>query len=162
MANMEKSEKIITMSEVYESYHKKFDILDLKGRRGVTDYIDFIKECELSKSVMVGIDEFNREFIVIKFVVTQKDGKMIDCFQTFFRRYTDKNNHGWMGAGHYGLQLFDTSGFMNKYQIKVIDDLLKTRLAIIPDDADIHKYKFEYLRTDFSDTVPPPVKIELR
>ena len=156
-----KPEKLITMSEVYETNHKKFNVLDLKEKMGPTDYLDFIEEDEVSDSVMVGIDKYDREFIVIKFVVTKKDGTTIDCFQTFFRRYTDKNNHGWMGAGHYGLQLFDTSGFMNQYQIKVIDDLLKIGQFTVPSGVDIHEYKFEYLRANFSDILSP-IKIELK
>ncbi len=71
-----------------------------------------------------------------------------------------------MGVGHDGMQLFDTSGYMNLQQIKVINNLLSSGFATIPDDMkleDVYKYKFEHLRCDNSESFDMvPVKIELR
>ncbi len=55
------------MQEVYDKQHKKFNVLELGNRKSdVSDNIDFIKQSEVQYPVMVGIDCYKREFIVIK------------------------------------------------------------------------------------------------
>ena len=46
----------------FDRVHDKFD---LKGRMGVTDYIDFLKRDEVPKNVMKGVDCYGRRFSII-------------------------------------------------------------------------------------------------
>jgi len=70
--------------------------IDLKDRRGATDYIDFIQvsdlpvDCHLAR----GVDVFKRTFLAFKVLVEQKE----ECVMTLFQRYTD-TLLPWVTAG---------------------------------------------------------------
>jgi hypothetical protein len=72
---------------------KNYPRLDLKGRMGGTDYIDFLRWNEVNHPVMWGIDRYNRLFFVIKGYV---NGKRV--LQTFFQRYTGLQS-AWNSGG---------------------------------------------------------------
>jgi hypothetical protein len=134
-----------TNNLLIESY--KFPYLDLKDRVGYTGYIDFIKEEELlDNNVMQGIDYYNRPFIVIKFKVYFENMLSTrNYFQTFFQRYSN-NTLIWMGCGHYGAEIMDTSGGMTNKQLIFLTKLLKYNIVYLTnDDADeinMHIFKF--------------------
>ena len=102
----------------YDNNQKSLPILDIGNKQGFTDYIDFIKPDEVKYPVMQGIDCFRRKFIVLKMIVNKKQ-----FFQTFFQRYT--NGSSWMGCGHYGRNLIDTSGNMSDEQFKLLYDIIQ-------------------------------------
>ena len=86
-------------------------ILDLKGRRNFTGYIDFIIPDEMPYNIMKGIDYYNRPFISFKFYVTNKNDFIdTNCYiGTFFQRYTDDiYNLAFGTCGQLGL-LYDRS-----------------------------------------------------
>ena len=45
------------------------NIFDLNGRMGITDYIDFLKQDEVPKNIMKGVDCYGRKFITIVFLI---------------------------------------------------------------------------------------------
>ena len=57
--------------EIFQLILNKPDIpiLNIGGRTGGTDYIDFIKYDEVVEPVMKGTDFYKRPFIVLKFVI---------------------------------------------------------------------------------------------
>ena len=102
----------------YDSSNKSLPILDIGNKQGFTDYIDFIEPDEVNYPVMQGTDRFRRNFIVLKMIVNKEQ-----FFQTFFQRYT--NGSGWMGCGHYGRNLIDTTGNMSDEQFKLLYDIIQ-------------------------------------
>lgn len=104
------------------NYEMEYPRLDIGNRRGWTDYIDFIRQNEVTEPIMWGIDIHGRPFAVIRFVGENKDGKDIHFMQTFFQRYTDSNL--WHGCGHGGLELIDTCGGMSEIQFKHIREIV--------------------------------------
>jgi hypothetical protein len=79
-------------NETYEA----LPIIDIKDRRGLTDYIDFLKKSDLSSPAMRGIDCFNRPFIAFKAKNNETGEKFA---QVIFQRYT-KDESRWTFAGH--------------------------------------------------------------
>lgn len=81
----------------------KLPILDIGQLRGSTDYIDFIKESDMSHTVMRGLDIFGRPFVSIKFNIRPDPNSSDNSVQnikpcqavgTFFQRYSD-NTELW-------------------------------------------------------------------
>lgn len=112
------------------NYIDKLDvpILDIGGRRGSTDYIDFIKLKEVSAPVMKGVDCYSRHFVVLKIKGKTDQGDVMDLFQTFFQRYTN-NKHTWMGAGGLMYELFSTCGGMKSNHFTAIKDIIEGKIA---------------------------------
>lgn len=105
---------------------KEFPYLDIKGRTGWTDYIDFIHEKELTSPIMRGVDVFRRKFIT---VMVKIEGEIYS--QTFFQRYTD--GLGWMG-GRIGREIFSTCGGMKDFHYNFIDNLITKGEALLTKD----------------------------
>ena len=103
-------------------------ILDISDRFGDTNYIDFIKQSEVTENIMKGVDDNERPFIVFKaelvYNTNNTNTKIIKkTFTTFFQRYTD-NKLLWHTCGDDGNLLFDSNGGANLVQIKLIEELL--------------------------------------
>ena len=122
----ETSEKVIELLKEYPIFEmlENYSVLDIKDRKGETDYIDFIKWEEVN-GIMYGVDSFNRLFIVMKLII---DGNKI--LQTFFQRYT-YNISSWHACGHATRQLILTTGGMNDIQFELIVDILRNKKAVI-------------------------------
>jgi hypothetical protein len=71
-------------------------VLDLGGRGGTTDYIDFLKPEELAAPVMIGTDAWRRKFVAFRLKV---EGKR-DMVMTLFERYSD--DHSTWSCGTRG------------------------------------------------------------
>jgi hypothetical protein len=96
--------------------------LDIGTRSGWTSYIDFIKPDELGDAhVMKGKDSMGRRFIVFKSQV-QTNRNKVRLFTTFFQRYNSELVYH--SAGHYGTNMFLTSGGACLMQMKLLRDLL--------------------------------------
>jgi hypothetical protein len=135
-------------------------ILDIKDRFGDTNYIDFIKQSEVTENIMKGIDDNERPFIVFKaelvYNTNNTNTKIIKkTFTTFFQRYTD-NKLLWHTCGDDGNLLFDSNGGANLVQIKLIEELLKNKYIDLTPDMDIYQ-----LRLKINYENPYPIKIQL-
>lgn len=135
-------------------------ILDIKDRFGATNYIDFIKQSEVTENIMKGVDDNERPFIVFKaelvYNTNNTNTKIIKkTFTTFFQRYTD-NKLLWHTCGDDGNLLFDSNGGANLVQIKLIEELLKNKYIDLTPDMDIYQ-----LRLKINYENPYPIKIQL-
>lgn len=79
---------------------EELPVLDLKNRRGATDYIDFVKNDEMTSPIMKGIDCFKRPFLAIKVKCTYKTEELepTEVVGTFFQRYTDDESSWAFGT----------------------------------------------------------------
>ena len=149
------------MQKVYDSHHQRFNVLNLGGREGSTGYIDFIEKSEVPHKVMVGVDKFGREFIVLKCIVTRRNGNKINCFQTFFRRYVSDKELWASGSSWYDTLLM-TVGGINSDQTLFLDDLLENESVEVNLTAkSLTKVKFCCVIFDDDPNENPPVKVEL-
>jgi hypothetical protein len=73
---------------------------------------------------MKGRDHYGRPFIVFKSRMIMGDKGPIECFTTFFKRYTEESSIVYHTAGHYGRFLFATEGGTTLSQIRILYDLL--------------------------------------
>lgn len=105
-------------------YKNKYPVLDIGRKRGHTDYIDFISEDEVTSPIMIGVDIYRRPFVVMKILAEDSDDKTITFMQTFFQRYSDDYNGLWVGCGHGGRQLLETSGGMKHDQFVFLNKLV--------------------------------------
>jgi hypothetical protein len=67
--------------------------LDLKGKMGITDYIDFIKVNDMKNPVMKYVDKYGRPGVAIHIV-----GDKEECVLCPFQRYYENENfwsYGW-------------------------------------------------------------------
>ena len=110
--------------------------LNIDNLFGTTGYIDFINQNQLTSSVMRGIDQHNRRFIVIKMNIDNKN-----LFQTFFQRYSDSDGL-WMGAGHHGCHLIATEGGMKDCQFKLIEDIISDKIVKIEEQHKPNTHSF--------------------
>lgn len=83
---------------------KDLPVLDLKGRQGHTDYIDFLTPKDMTKPVMRFVDKFNRPGIAIH--LRCKHGAWADeeIVLALFQRYTgepSKWTYGWGNSRHF-------------------------------------------------------------
>ena len=116
---MSRMNTIVSMLDVH--------VLDIGSREGFTDYIDFIREDELTHPIMKGCDKYGRYFVVVKFIVsveTKNKKKEIRKFvQTFFQRYT--GSRCWMGARVFNChEIISTVGGINEKQINFLEEIL--------------------------------------
>lgn len=122
-----------TYNKSIEINDKNLPIIDIGDRFGPTDYIDFIQWNEVTSPVMIGVDRFSRQFIVIKFIVNGNTKYM----QTFFQRYSNCN-YDWRGCGHATPTLFNTCGSgVNDEQWKLIKDVIDGKYVTINEE---HRY----------------------
>lgn len=98
----------------------KLPILDLKGERGFTDYIDFIKAEDMDCPIMIGIDCYNRHFMAIK-VKTNNDKYIVG---TFFQRYTNDSYTWAYGTCYPGNTIFYKSRFHTDEDITTLTERL--------------------------------------
>ena len=110
-------EKYLLIKSKYFNYFKKYKILKhlqegpfkkfankypiLKWDKkflGFTGYIDHITSYDLVSPIMIGIDNYQRPFVSIKFIIN----KRIGCI-TYFQRYENcVYNWAWGGDNFYG------------------------------------------------------------
>ena len=120
-------------------------IFDIKDREGNTEYIDFLKENEINYPVMKGVDKYKREFVTIKanmkfYDINDNIICMFNVFETFFKRYTEKNI--WMGCGNFGKQFMSTTGGLTKIQDELLLELINNKTVKILKN-NISKYNIE-------------------
>jgi len=128
--------ELFPKSNILDFTNNSYPILDVGNRQGMTDYIDFIRETEVTSPVMRGIDRFKRPFIVMKVVCTFKgdysNRNPMDCIQTFFQRYTDdllRWNSGYAG----GVEFLNTSGDVRRKEFDMLDRLIMGETVDIPE-----------------------------
>ena len=102
---------------------KDIPVLDLKGRRGVTDYIDFLEFEDLKYPIMRGTDFANRKFIVIKSLISRRHS-----FDTIFQRYSN-DRYCWVNSGINCL--INTCGGMKLESFKFIKKLVENGMATL-------------------------------
>jgi hypothetical protein len=110
----------------------KLPTLNLEDRIGITDYIDFINWDEVIYPAMSGIDYYNRSFVVIKFIIINKEKEPEKLMQTFFQRYS--YNNSWMGCGHATPNLIWTDGGIKEAQFEFLNKILNGETLTIPDN----------------------------
>ena len=115
-------------------YNKIHNILDVGNKKGLTNYIDFIKEKELTHNLMKGVDIFNRKFITLKVgILNINTNKLIRLNQVFFQRYSDDIN-GWMSATiENQCEIMYSYGGIREEQYKLLNDLVDGKTLIIED-----------------------------
>lgn len=126
-----------------EFYNKIHNILDIGNRKGLTDYIDFIEEKELTHNLMKGVDVFNRKFITIKVgILDINTNKLIRLNQVFFQRYSG-NINDWMSATiENQCEIMYSYGGMKEAQYQLLNDLVHGKTLIIKDE---YRISSEYL-----------------
>ena len=102
------------------SLFQNFPRLDIGSRAGDTDYIDFLQVDEVTHPVMIGVDRFNRPFIVAKYKVEGADTIIMD---TYFQRFSN-DTRVWHCCGHATRLLLETCGGMSEIQGEFITKLL--------------------------------------
>lgn len=116
-------------------------ILDIGDKRGWTDYIDFIKESDMTAPVMKGVDVYGREFVALK-VKSDNNNDNIPklSVEVFFRRYSDSEKL-WMEATS-GKQLLYTIGGMTESDFDTVIKLIEGCRVIYPynDNTNIEIY----------------------
>ncbi len=75
---------------------ERLPILDLKGRMGDTDYLDFLTPKELPEALMKGIDKYQRPFLAIKLKDKRNDHVFVT---TLFQRATNGEKWTWISEG---------------------------------------------------------------
>ena len=115
----------------------QYPTLDLKGRTGVTDYIDFITMKDLGdNSIMKGVDRFRRNFVVMKLYI---DGRII--LQTVFQRYSD-NLSEWRGCGNFTPSplLFDSTVSIEEPHFNFILSVLRGETVNLTEENSSYNY----------------------
>ena len=107
------------------------EVLDIGERKGITDYLNFVKQNEsnvikIGPFVMKGRDFMNRPFIVFrcKFVYSSGFQHAVDTFTVLFKMSTHKKDLKWYCTGHDGPFLFETSGGITVEQLRILTSLL--------------------------------------
>jgi hypothetical protein len=145
---------------LYEHALRKHQILDLGARSGMTGYIDYIEQEELSSGTGIaqGMDYYGRPFFTLKVRVVLEDGKFYDTFSTFFQRYTDLHTL-WQCCGHDGINLFETSGGMDCTQLSILVHLLRYgRRMLTNREKEITRFHFYRRNSDIQRLVVIPHK----
>lgn len=89
--------------KVFADHYMRIDqlpVLDLKGRQGSTDYIDFIRPGDMTAPVMRYKDRFNRLGLALHLRCTYGEWKDKEVVFAPFQRYTgnSKWTFGWGGS----------------------------------------------------------------
>jgi hypothetical protein len=75
--------------------------LNIRDRKGVTGYIDFINNSDMTNPIMIGYDYVGRQFISFKLAVYDKDMQYLtDVTGTIFERYSDSSNNLAYGTSY--------------------------------------------------------------
>jgi hypothetical protein len=120
---------------INEIFNYDCEILDIKGKKGQTGYIDFIEQNEVNSDVMKGEDIHGRKFLVFKATIIYHD-KEEKCFSTFFKRYVEVPLYHV--CGHGGKLLMQTIGGMTIEQAELIKKLLYEKVVDIDLDMVIN------------------------
>ena len=115
---------------------KNLPRININIKCGYTDYIDFLQWNEVTEPAMYGIDCYNREFIVVKFIINKDSKNPIKLMQTFFQRYT--NGYKWMGCGHATDYLIFTIGGMNEFDFNFLNKILNGETVEIDNSVSSH------------------------
>ncbi len=107
---------------------EQLPILDLKGRMGGTQYIDFLTPDELPAPLMKGLDKYERPFLAIKVKDKKNDYVFV---ATLFQRYTNDERWTWIAEG--GLNnplshLFDPMvAYIGPNEEKIFNDIIHNK-----------------------------------
>tara|TARA_Y100000114_G_C11684366_1_gene290259 strand:+ start:157 stop:735 length:579 start_codon:yes stop_codon:yes gene_type:complete len=126
---------------VYNMMIRIFDRDDIpyintKDRFGVTGYVDFIHEDEVTHPIMKSRDSFGRKIIIIKFIMNYTV-----FIQTFFQREAFFEDL-WMGAyvrGNNHFTLLNTIGGLTEHQAKLLLDISLGKTVIVDEN---HKIQY--------------------
>jgi hypothetical protein len=117
--------------------------LDVSNAIGLTGYIDYIKQSDLSEPIVKGVDCFGREFIVWKaecLLTSNNKFTEFKTFTTFFKRYADIDSVLYHTCGHDGQNLFATEGGCKEIQMEFLLKLL-TDKNIVLNKEQIENYR---------------------
>jgi hypothetical protein len=90
--------KDMSLKDYIDSWDS-FPILDLGGRTGSTDYLDFITVEDMENlPIRVGVDRFNRPFIALRIIHKKEEEPFVVCV---FQRYTN-DKITWSTGSCYG------------------------------------------------------------
>jgi hypothetical protein len=131
MGNSLSEQEIIQMQETFNKIMNiPCPILDIGDRNGMTGYIDFISQSEVSGEFMKGSDLVGRKFIVWKaqVIIDKLDNtySTFNIFTTFFKRYSESTSCTYHTCGHHGIILFSTEGGATLEQMNFLYELLST------------------------------------
>ena len=102
---------------------------DLKDRMGITGYIDFLKQNEVPKNIMRGVDCYGRRFLTLKVGgIDLENNKFFKTAQVFFERYSDEPDI--VGADMEGSFIWTTGG-TTPIQYQLINDLVDGKIVRI-------------------------------
>ena len=108
-------------------FDKVKDTFDLGGRMGLTDYIDFLKQDEVPKNRMKGVDIYGRKFLTMKIGgIDLNNNKFFKSGQVFFERYS--NDHTKIAGADFEGSFISIYGGINQDQLKLIDDLVNGKI----------------------------------
>lgn len=98
--------------------------IDIKDRKGWTDYIDFININDFNNSNLIrGIDIFNRPFISILYTINNNPNPKI---LTIFQRYSDYKNKYAAGGNHFpGFHISAIYFDNTRYDNEILNILIK-------------------------------------
>jgi hypothetical protein len=115
--------------------------LDIGTRRGICDYIDFIKLDEIRENVNVvkGRDIGSRFFIAVKCEFVYPDGSTDKAFSVFFQRYSDCKKL-WHCCGCDEVALMNSEGGMNIEQFGFLCKLLEDGEVAIDRNTSYNTY----------------------
>ena len=103
-----------------------YPILQYNNRFSTIDYIDNISISDVCSNIMIGIDAYERPFIVLKYKCNNTDN-----LEVFFQRYTHDLNT-WVDASKYHNYLASGSGyFLNR---GLLDDSTKQNIRYVLDN----------------------------
>jgi len=120
----------------------KCETLDVGNANGLTGYIDYIKQSDLSNSIAKGFDSFGRGFIAwkAKCILTNNKIEEFDTFTIFFKRYQELDSVLYHTCGHDGQNLFATEGGCSETQMEFLLKLL-TDYSIVLNKEQIESYR---------------------
>lgn len=78
-------------------------ILDIGGKGGHSDYIDFTSANDVNAPIMCGVDKYRRPFVTLR-TLNRNDGSI--SVHTLFQRYTDDESPWCCGTFYH--RLLDT------------------------------------------------------
>jgi hypothetical protein len=139
------------------------ETLDVGNANGVTGYIDYIEQKNLTGPIAKGVEFCGRGFIVWKancVLTDNKKTKEYQTFTTFFKRYQDSDSVLYHTCGHDGINLFSTEGGCTENQMKFLLKLLKDREVTLNREQIESNRIFVVNRTDISDDATLQITIK--
>lgn len=117
---------------------KKFPILEFEDNYvGGTGYIDSVKYSHITDPIMIGLDSYNRSYIILKYYFNNKE-----YILTVFQRYSD-SKVSWVKLGKGPILKMSNVRLNNLYKkqfIKNLCELLnRDKVTIIDDTFEIKK-----------------------